>query len=400
MIQFSQSAQQMRSSEIRRLMALAADPSIISFAGGMPSNTLFPVDVIDQIYNGLNEKQKQVAMQYGPTSGYPPLLESLKKYLVGKGMSFDGQSLIITTGAQQAINLLSKVLIDPDDVVITEQPSFIGALAAFKSYGAALDAVDLDDNGICIDALKKTLDKNGAKAKMLYLCPYFHNPAGIIYSQDRVRKLLDMLKGRDIVLLEDDPYGELYFDESCKPLTKSMKALTAGNEPVPICYTGSFAKIFGPGFRLGWLFGPTEIVEKCELAKQSMDACTSTFTQVLANEFLSKGMLEPYVQKLRKAYKERATIMLDALKKYMPSGVTWTTPKGGFYIWVTLPETMNSSDVFQESIKKGAAFVIGNAFDPNGVKNNSFRLAFSHTPQERIDEGIKIIADAVCKLIK
>ena len=399
MVEFSASAKGMRSSEIRKLMALAADPSIISFAGGMPANSLFPTDVVDELYNNLSVKTKQVAMQYGPTSGYPPLLDSLKQYLINKGMSMEGQSLIITTGAQQAINLLSKVCLDPGDLVVTEYPSFIGAIAAFISYGANLASVELDDDGIDLGKLEDILNERASQIKMLYLSPYFHNPAGIVYSEERTRKLLELLKGRNLVLLEDDPYGELYFNDSCKQLTISMKAKCVADEPVPICYVGTFAKILGPGFRIGYLLGPSDIVEKCELAKQSMDACTSTFTQVLANEYLSKGKLEPYVAQIRVVYARRAKIMIDALAQHMPPGVTWTNPKGGFYIWVTLPKNLDSAVVFQNAIKKGAAFVVGRAFDPQGFRNNSFRLAFSHAPEDRIAEGITIIADAVKALL-
>ncbi|MFW5775507.1 MAG: PLP-dependent aminotransferase family protein [Chitinivibrionales bacterium] len=395
MIPFSKSAQAMRSSEIRRLMKLAADPSVISFAGGMPNNSLFPVEAVDEIWASLAVEEKQRAFQYGPTSGYPPLLKSLSDYLQSKGLPMEGNSLLITTGAQQAINLVTRVLVDPGETIITEYPSFIGALAAFKSYGANLTGVEMDNDGVKIDILEKKLDQG---AKILYLSPYFHNPAGIIYSEQRKNEVLKLLNGRDVCLLEDDPYGELYFDESDKKLTVPMKAIA--QETVPICYTGSFAKIFGPGMRLGWLLGPAEIIEKCELAKQSQDACSSTFTQVLANAFLSRGKLQPYVTSLRAVYKRRAQIMLDALQQYMPEEVSWTTPKGGFYIWVTMPEHVNASKVFDKSIEKGAAFVIGNAFDPEGKRNNSFRLAFSAPPEDRIAEGIRLVAEAVKSMLK
>ncbi|MFW6221238.1 MAG: PLP-dependent aminotransferase family protein [Fibrobacterota bacterium] len=395
MIPFSKSAQAMRSSEIRRLMKLAADPSVISFAGGMPNNNLFPIDALDEIYASLSKEEKQRAFQYGPTSGYPPLLESLGAYLKSKGLPLEGNSLLITTGAQQAINLVTKVLVDPGETIITEYPSFIGALAAFKSYGAHLTGVEMDDDGVKIDLLEEKLSRG---AKILYLSPYFHNPAGIIYSKQRKEEVVSLLEGKDICLLEDDPYGELYFDETDKDLTVPMKV--TADERIPICYTGSFAKIFGPGMRLGWLLGPTEIIEKCELAKQSQDACSATFTQVLANAFLTQGKLQPYVKSLRAVYKRRAQIMLDALRETMPEGVSWTTPKGGFYVWVSLPEHINASDVFDKSIQKGAAFVIGNAFDPEGVRNNSFRLAFSAPPEDKIAEGIRMVADGVRAVLK
>jgi DNA-binding transcriptional MocR family regulator len=396
MIDFSSSAAQMRSSEIRRLMKLAADPSIISFAGGMPANSLFPTDVVDELFNDLSLSLKQVALQYGPTPGYPPLLESLKKYLQSRGIATENQDLIITTGAQQALNLVSKVFINPGDYVLTEYPSFIGAIAAFKSYEANLVGIPLDNDGIDIEKLTQTLDSLDDKVKLLYISPYFHNPAGIIYSKKRKETLLKLLTDRNICMIEDDPYGELYFRAEDKDLTVPMKAM--GKEPIPICYIGTFAKILGPGLRLGYILGPKTIVEKCELAKQSMDACTSTMCQVLADQYLRKDKLGPYLDFLRPVYARRAQIMLSALEKYMPDTITWTKPKGGFYLWVTMPETMDASEVFAETIKHGAAFVIGSAFDPDGKRNNSFRLAFSHTPEERIDEGIRIIADAIKKV--
>jgi DNA-binding transcriptional MocR family regulator len=394
MIEFSSSARSMQSSEIRRLMKLAADPSVISFAGGMPNNSLFPVEIVTELYNSLPETMKQAAFQYSPTEGYPPLLEALKSYLKKKSLSVEDNALMITTGGQQAINLVTKVLVDPGETVLAEYPSFIGAIAAFRSYGANLISVDVDDDGIVLDELNDALARKEIGTKMLYVTPCFHNPAGILYSPNRKQALLGLLKEKtDICLLEDDPYNELYFDEADKALTKPIKAME--DPSYPICYVGSFSKIFGPGMRLGWVLGPLEIVQKCALAKQAMDGCSSTFTQVFAYAFLTQGKLEPYVEKLRKALKRRSEIMLKALDAYMPEGVTWTQPKGGFYVWVELPENVDSSAVFEESIKNGAAFVVGKAFDPEDKRKNCFRLAFSHTAEERIAEGTEIISHAV-----
>lgn len=394
MAPFSTAAQGMRSSAIRELMKLAADPSVISFAGGMPNNGLFPTDDLDELYNALPVEVKQAGFQYGPTGGYPPLLASLREYLRGRGLPVDSNDLIITTGAQQALNLLAKVFVDPGDTVVTEYPSFIGAVAGFRSYGARLQGVPMDDDGIDIDALGAVLDAAAAQSlKLLYLCPCFHNPAGNVYTLERKRAVLDTLVERDVVLIEDDPYSELYFDDADKPLTQPMKAL--GEEPVPIAYVGSFAKIFGPGMRLGWLLAPADIVAKVELAKQSMDAGSSTFTQVLANAYLSEGRLPGYLANVRPIYKRRAETMLGVLTAYMPKNVSWTTPRGGFYIWVRLPESVDATDVFNRSIARGAAFVVGSAFDPEGTRNNCFRLAFSHAPEDRIEEGTKIVCEAV-----
>ncbi|MBD3344100.1 MAG: aminotransferase class I/II-fold pyridoxal phosphate-dependent enzyme [Chitinivibrionales bacterium] len=396
MISFSLCAQNMRSSEIRRLMKLAADPSIISFAGGMPNNNLFPVDTISELFSSLPKSSKQQAFQYCPTSGYPPLLESLSSYLRSKGMPMDSNKLIITTGAQQAINIIAKVMLDPGDAVLTERPSFIGALAAFKSYCAGIIGAPLDENGIVIKELDKNLSSTD-RAKLLYINPNFHNPAGIIYSKQRKEELIHWLSNKNLCLLEDDPYGELYFNDEDMGKTVSIKALAP--EKLPVCYTGSFSKILGPGMRLGWLLGPPEIIEKCELAKQSMDACSPTFTQVLAHEFMVQDKLSTYLQELRPCYARRADIMLEALKAFMPDTVSWTVPEGGFYLWLILPETVDSSNVLSSCIEKGAAFVIGKAFDPEGRRNNCLRLAFSHTPEDKIEEGIKIIASVLKEII-
>lgn len=397
-MRFSKSAEKLRASEIRELMKLAADPSIISFSGGMPNNDLFPVKAIDEIYANLTDAAKKTAFQYGPTDGFPALKESLTEYLRSRGLPVDTNKILITTGAQQAMNLISKVFLDEGDRVICEYPSFVGSLAAFNSYGAEQVGIELDEEGINMEKLREALE-SGDHPKFIYLAPYFQNPAGTVYTAERKQEIIDLLKEYpDVMLLEDDPYGELWFDEADLPLTKPMKAITQDSEQ--ILYVGSFAKILGPGFRIGYMLVPDAVYEKCELAKQSQDACTATYTQVLADAYLREGALKPYLDWLRPIYKRRADIMLKALEENMPKEITWTVPKGGFFIWATLPEYMDSSDVFQLAVKEGAAFVVGRAFDPEGKKNNAMRLAFSHTPEERIEEGIKIIADAVKKLLK
>jgi len=392
MYRFSQSVHSMQSSAVRELMKLAADPNIISFSGGMPNADLFPIREVDAIYASLPIKSKQDGFQYGPTPGYPPLLDSLKTYLRGKNLPVDENSVIITTGSLQAIYLTAKVFIDPGDVILTENPCFVGAITAFKSCQADLHGLPMDDSGILIPELEKALSGMNPP-KLLYLTPYFHNPAGILYGADRKRRVLDLMKAGNVVLLEDDAYGELVFDETDRPLTVPMKV--AADPSLPICYTGSFSKIFGPGMRLGWLLGPKDIVAKCELAKQGTDACSSTFTQVLADAFLRGNYLPAYLTRLREAYARRAKSMLESLRKHMPEGVRWSVPKGGFYIWVGLPPHMDASDLLEKSIRRGAAFVIGKAFDPAGRKNDCLRLSYSHTPEEKIDEGVQKIALAM-----
>ncbi len=398
MYAFSKSVEQLRTSEIRDLMKLATQPGIISFAGGMPNNDLFPIKEIDEIFNNLPPVKKKTAFQYGPTPGYPPLLKSLKKFLKNKGLPVESNRLLITTGSLQAINILTKEFIDPGDTIITENPSFIGAISVFKSYMARMESVPVNKEGIDIGFLKKKIEHLPKKPKFIYVTPNFHNPAGITYSKDRRKELLDYLGGKDIILIEDDAYNDLYFDDEAREMAMPMKC----NEPddVTICYTGSFSKILGPGFRLGWLLVNDEIYEKCELIKQAMDACSPNFTQVLANEFLEQGKIYPYLDFLRKEYSQRKSMMDKALKKNMPEYVKWNEPNGGFYFWCELPPKFDSSEIMKIAIKNGAVFVSGKTFDPAAVKNNNFRLSFSNMDKDEIEKGVKIIARSIQEYAK
>lgn len=398
MIKYSKVVSSLRTSEIRDLMGLAIRPDIITFAGGMPGDELFPVEEIDELYNNLPLKIKQTAFQYGPTPGYPPLLESLKEYLRKKGMPVDKDKLMITTGSLQAINILGKVFIDPDDLVLTENPCFIGGISAFKSYQANLKGIDLNEDGIDINLLKDFLDKSVVPPKFIYLTLNFHNPAGTLYTNERKKELVPILKEHDVLLIEDDAYGELYFDDEAKERVTPMKVLY--NNELQICYTGSFSKILGPGFRLGWMLVPPEIYQKAELCKQSIDACSPNFTQVLANEFLASGKIYNYIERLRIIYKRRKELMAEAIRKYFPEEITWNEPHGGFYIWMKLPPQLDLMEVLKKSIEKGVVFVIGKTFDPEGKDNSHFRLAFSHTPEDKIEKGIQILGDVLKNSLK
>jgi 2-aminoadipate transaminase len=394
MVKYSKVVSSLRTSEIRDLMGLAIRPDIITFAGGMPGDELFPVEEIDEIYNNLPLKIKQTAFQYGPTPGYPPLLDSLKEYLQKKGTPVDKDKLMITTGSLQAINILGKVFIDPGDLVVTENPCFIGGISAFKSYQANLKGIDLNEDGIDINLLKDFLNKNkNIPPKFIYLTLNFHNPAGTLYTNERKKELVPILKEHDLLLIEDDAYGELYFDDKAKERVTPMKVLY--DNEIQICYTGSFSKILGPGFRLGWMLVPPEIYQKAELCKQSIDACSPNFTQVLANEFLATGKMFSYIERLRVIYKRRKDLMADAIRKYFPEDIKWNEPRGGFYMWMKLPPQLDIMEVIKKSIEKGVVFVVGKTFDPEGKDNSHFRLAFSHTPEDKIEKGIRILGDVL-----
>ena len=394
MEKFSAAVASLRTSEIRDLMGLATRPDIISFAGGMPGNELFPVEEIDAIYKDLPRSLKETAFQYGPTPGYPPLLGSLTEFLRKKGLPVETNRLMITTGSLQAINILGKIFINPGDVVVTENPCFIGAISAFKSYQAVLKGVPIDREGIAVAGLTEVLRTDHAHPpKFVYLTPSFHNPAGILYSEERRKEVVRVLQEYGQILVEDDAYGDLYFDDHTRLSVIPMK--TRYENELPICYTGSFSKILGPGFRLGWMLVPPDIYEKAELCKQSMDACSPNFTQVLAHEFLRRGMIYPYIDRLRKVYRQRKDLMVAAIREFFPGEVEWIEPQGGFYIWLKLPAGVDALSVLKTSMEKGSIFVVGRTFDPEGVDNSHLRLAFSNAPEATIGKGMRIIAEAI-----
>lgn len=393
MPRFASSVANLRSSEIRDLMSLATAPNIISFAGGMPGNELFPLENIDRIYQFLTEKEKQIAMQYGPTTGLPSLLESLSDYLKKKGLPVKTNRLIITTGALQAIHILAKAFIDPGDPILVETPSFIGALSAFRAYDAVLTTVPLNEDGMDIGQLGERLDTTLPDPKFLYYTPNFHNPAGIIYSRKVKQEMVDLLRGRNIPIIEDDVYSDLYFYEEDLPEMRLIKA--EDPEGIDVCHVGSFSKILGPGLRLGWMLVPEEIYRKCELIKQSIDACSPSISQVIADKFIRQGAVYDYTASVRQEYKKRGLAMTEALEESLPSYVSFEKPRGGFYTWLQLPQGTDATTILKKSIEKGVVFVTGKTFDPDAIQNNYMRVSFCNTDVETIRQGIPLIAEAI-----
>ena len=398
MYAFSKAVNSMHSEDVKQLMKQASGKSLISFAGGMPNNDLFPVEQIDEIYNSLPDEVKKLCFQYGPTSGYPPLVKSLELYLKNKWLAVRDNKILVTTGSLQAISIITQEFVNEGDIILTENPCFMGALSVFETYGAEIHSIPIDKNGIDIEALKSKIKSLDRKPKFLYVTPNYHNPAGIIYTPERKQELLEVLSGTGIILLEDDAYSDLYFNDEERHLTKSMKSF--GNKDVEIIYTGSFSKILGPGFRLGFMLSSEEISEKAETVKQALDACTSNFMQILANEFLVQQKLESYLAFLRGEYLERKNLLQKFLKTYMPEEITWNEPKGGFYFWLKLPPNIKSTEIFKESLAKGVVFVTGRTFDPAGKKDDRLRLSFSNMPKEQIEKGVIILAEAIKKVLQ
>lgn len=395
MIRFSNAVASLRSSEIRDLMSLANKPNMILFSGGMPDNNLFPIQEVDAIYMRLTAREKQIAMQYGPTPGLPQLLDSLSGYLREKGLPVDENKLLITTGSLQAINILGHAFIDPGDTILVENPCFIGAISAFRSYQANIVSIPLTPAGIDIEALRHTLDTLEVDPKFLYLTPNFHNPAGTLYRRDTKQQLIDLLSNRNIPLIEDDAYSELYFHDEDREHLQTIKSM---NPPgIDVCYTGSFSKILGPGLRLGWMLVPDEIYRKCELIKQSIDACSPSFTQLIAHKFLESGVYRPYLNRIRPEYKRRAETMTQLLHTLLPEGCSFTAPRGGFYIWIQLPDGTDSTVILKRAIEKGVVFVSGKTFDPHGLRNDRIRLSFCNSSTEKIMKGIPLVVEAICE---
>ena len=395
---FSRAVNSLHSEDIKLLMKQSSKKGLISFAAGMPNNDLFPTKEIDKIFSELDEETKKLCFQYGPTSGYPPLIKSLEKMLGDKGMNTLTDRILITTGSLQAISIITQEFVDEGDVILAECPCFVGALSVFETYGAEIKGIPLDGEGIDIEALRTEIAKCTQRPKFLYITPNFHNPAGIIYSEKRRHELLEVLSGTGIILIEDDAYGDLYFEEKDVELTKPLKAYKGYD--ADIIYTGSFSKILGPGFRLGYMLSSEEIFEKAESIKQTLDACTSNFTQILANEFVKNNYLQPYLYFLRKEYYDRYKILSKSLKKQLPKEVTWIRPKGGFYVWLELPESIKATPLFTECLAKGVVFVTGRTFDPQSEKDNRLRLSFSSMPKHSIEKGVTLLSGVIEKHLK
>jgi 2-aminoadipate transaminase len=395
---YSISGSRLRSSKIRELMKLTGTPGIISMAGGMPDPERFPFEDIRRIMDGWDAGKRAAALQYGATGGHPPLLESIARYLSLSGVDATDQAILPTTGAQQAIQLLTRVFCDPGDVIIVEVPTFIGALAVFVSYGVELVGVNMDERGMVTAELAdklEALESKGKRVKFIYTNPTFQNPSGITMTQGRKNELYEICCSHGLVILEDDPYYELYF-EGTPDDYRNLKSRDTDNRVILV---NTFSKILSPGIRLGWMTGPEDVVSRCELAKQGMDACSSSLSQVIATDYLDSGSVQKYTAEMRPVYGEKCKAMLEALEAEMPEGVSWSHPAGGFFVWVTLPESMDSEALLLKSIERKVAFVTGSPFHVDGRGGNKLRLAFSNSSLEQITEGVARLADAVREMM-
>lgn len=388
----SQSAQSMKKSAIREILKLLKDPEMISFAGGLPAPDSFPVNEIKEISSMILETQGTSALQYGTTEGDAALREMLLKRHNDKGLAAGHENLAVSTGSQQALDILSRILIDRGDYVICGLPSYLGGLSAFNSYGAQMEGIPFDENGMRADeldkALKKLKDQNQI-VKFIYVIPDFQNPAGITMPDARRLEILEIASKYDLLVMEDSPYRDIRFEGDEQKLMYEID--TEGR----VITLFTFSKILAPGFRIAWLLANPEIIEKFLLAKQSADLCSPVFVQKIIAEYMKRGLLEKNLVNTISLYKSRRDHMISCFEKYMPDGVKWTKPEGGLFLFITLPEHMNADDIFELAVKKNVAYVKGSVFYCNDCGKNTMRINFSYCDPDTITIGVKRLASVI-----
>ncbi len=384
---FSDRAVKMKTSEIREFFKLTERPDIISFAGGFPTADFFPKKDIATVLMKMMEEKSSTALQYGPTEGQGDLRRYLAAKMTREGITCaDENNILITNGSQQGLDLISKILLNPGDIVIVEEPGYVGGLGAINNYEGNRISVPVDKDGIIIDLLAeklKELKKQGKAPKFLYLVPNFQNPTGVTMSLMRREKVLELALEYDFLIIEDNPYGELRYEGYPLPSIKSMDL--EGR----VIYLGSFSKTFIPGIRMGWMVAENALIEKIITAKQATDLCSSSIGQSLAYLCCVNGFIDHHVQSLVEKYRTKRDLMLSCMQKYFPQEATFTHPGGGFFVWVTLPEGMSAKECLLKAVERKVAFVDGKGFFVNGKGQNTARFSFSEASHDEIRIGIE-----------
>jgi len=387
---FADRLNNVETSAIRELFKLLGKPGIISFAGGFPDSAMFDVEGIKEAANKALSEEAGGALQYGATEGYNPLREQLAAFMGSKGVTVAPDGLIVTTGSQQALDLLGKTMIDPGDKVIVEGPTFLATIQCFRLYGADLVSAPIDANGVDTDALEKLIAEH--KPKFVYLIPTFGNPSGAMLSLERRKKVLTLAVKYNTLVVEDDPYGDLYFNEAPPPSILSLSKDVPGSREL-IAHCGSMSKVLSPGLRVGWMIAPAELLARATMCKQFSDAHTSTFAQATAAQYLKAGRMPATLAKVRKAYGERALAMGAALKRELGDAIEFTQPQGGLFFWARLTgaggKTKDAGEFAKRAIEQGVAFVPGAPFFAGEPDVSTFRLSFATADVAKIEEGIQ-----------
>jgi 2-aminoadipate transaminase len=394
---FAERTRVMRSSAMRDLMAVTARPEVISLAGGLPDTSTFPPKSFAAQMTRIAQESAAEALQYGPTEGFEETKDCILQVMGAEGMLPESEDIIVTTGGQQAIDLVCKTLIDPGDVVICEAPTYPGAVPVFCSYQADVVQIECDAEGMRVEDLGETLARlssEGRRPKFVYSVPSFQNPAGVTMSFARRLRLVELARQHELLVVEDNPYGLLrYSGEPLPPLYQ----LDGGDF---VIYIGTFSKILSPGIRLGWAVAPPPVMEKIVLGKQASDLCTSTLTQYFVREYFAEGRWREYIESLVGIYRDRRDTMLESLAEHFPAQATWTEPEGGLFIWATLPEYIDTSDLLAKALREDVAFVPGQAAYVDGRGRNSMRLNFSGVDAGEIREGIRRIGKVISEQVE
>lgn len=382
---------------MRDLMEITARPEVISLAGGLPDTSTFPPESFAARMTRIAQTSTGDALQYGPTEGFDSTRRCIREVMAVEGMDPDTDDITVTTGGQQAIDLIAKTLIDPGDAVICEAPTYPGAVPVFSSYQAETHQIEMDEDGMRIDELEALLERlatEGRRPKFIYTVPNFQNPAGVTLSLERRERLVELARELELLIVEDNPYGLLRFEgEDLPPLYR----LDGGDY---VLYVGTFSKILSPGIRLGWCVTPPPVTEKVVLGKQASDLCTSTLTQFFTREWFSAERWQEYVGDVRDIYRRRRDVMIESLERFFPEQTSWTKPAGGLFVWATLPDYINTTDLLAKALGENVAFVPGEAAYVDGRGTNSMRLNFSGSTEDEIQEGIRRIGAVITEQVE
>jgi len=393
----SRAAGTMEESPIRKMgMVTARVPDLISFAPGYPSPDTFPWDDFREITHELLGARDGTTLQYGPTRGFKPLLEAVRGVLRGRGIDAAMDDLLITTGSQQGLDLVARVLLDPGDVALVELPAYTGAIAAFRNVPAELAGVHQEADGIDLDDLDRVIARvraQGKRVRFLYVVPNFQNPTGLLLGREKRTRLLEAARRHDILIIEDDPYGDLYFTDTADP--SDTRPIKADDREGRVVYLSSFSKTLAPGYRVAWVAAPAALAAKFEVAKQAADICTGALDQRVIWQAIERGVLAAQGPRLRAVYQHKRTVMERALRQHLGDVVTWPEPRGGFFVWVTAPPAVDAEALLERAMQHGVIFVVGNAFHVDGSGANTLRLSFSAPTPDRIEEGVQRLSLAL-----
>ncbi len=387
---YAERAAGLRASEVRALFAVASRPEVVSLAGGMPFVAALPPDLVVNAMERVMREQGPTALQYGSGQGVPVLREQILEVMALEGIRAHADDVVVTTGSQHALELVSKLFLDPGDVVLSEGPSYVTAMVIFKSYQAEVDHVPMDEHGLIPESLREhiaAVKAAGKTIKFLYTIPNFHNPAGVTLSWARRIEILEICRSNNILVLEDNPYGLLYFDQ---PAPDAMRSLDQDG----VVYLGTFSKTLAPGFRVGWALAPHAIREKLVLANEAAVLSPSSFSQLVISEYLSTADWKGQINTFRGVYHERKNALLGALEEYLPE-LSWTNPNGGFYVWATLPDRLDSKAMLPRAVKELVAYTPGTAFFADGDGRQNMRLSFCYPTPEHIRIGIRRLATVI-----